>query len=310
MKIRKSIIATFSAILLGTSVGAIAAAIPAKAADNPAFEMKNGASVRIGDGTTENPYGLRFAATMSESDYESLEASETNTLSVNYGMIILPYDYIKSETDLENVVTDYCYENPSHDENCEKTHAVRITASKLETGNEEFSGKAVMIGSLTDLIVNETTDNRPRAFVGIAYIERDNAGTKTYQFATYPDGNVENCVRSMTYVAQLAQEDASANAPSETAKSKIEADYITPYAGKDASYTVEEYVYGADGNAELVNKVTRKATFNSTVDYAYDETDGGESYVSLKNYLSTGEGTLSSKVYANGKTVLKAYYAE
>lgn len=306
MKLRKSLIATFATVLLGTSIGAIATAIPAKAADAPVFNMVGGASVRIGDGTADNPYGLRFAATMSESEYTALEKTETANLSVNYGMVVLPYNWVENETDLKTVLTKYCYESPSHDLNCEKDHAVQIRTSKLETGNAEFSGKAVMIGSLTDFY----DDNRTRPFVGIGYIEWDNAGSKTYQLAAYPDGNIENCVRSMTYVAQLAQDDTTANAPTGDQKKALETAYITPYASKQTNYTVEEYLYGKDGTATLVNTLTRTATFNGTVDYAYDETNVGANYVSLAKYLRTGDGVLSSKVYANGNTVLKAYYAE
>ena len=317
MKNKKTLISVLATVLCCSALAAVgtiaASADTVGTVDASSFAMVRGASVRIGDGTTENPYGIRFTATMDTTAYANLEKlEETAGVSVNYGMIILPYDKLPANSsNLKDVFfgasSNFCFEESGHLDTCEKYHVKEVKTAELNTASEDYPNKAVLKGSLTNVL----NENRTRPFVGVGYIEHDDNGTKTYVIADYDDDDIQNNVSSMTYVAQKAVEDTEEDAPTDDEKKTLTASYITPYANKKAKYTVNEYILNDAGEVVSQNTRTAEAAFNKAVTYAYDTTLDTDFNKSLKSYIvSQNKGLLTSNVYANNKTELNVYYSK
>lgn len=317
MKNKKTLVSVLATVLCCSALAAVgtiaASADTVGTVDASSFAMVSGASVRIGDGTTENPYGIRFTATMDPTAYANLEKlEETAGVSVNYGMIILPYDKLPANSsNLKDVFfgasSNFCFEESGHLDTCEKYHVKEVKTAELNTADEDYPNKAVLKGSLTNVL----NENRTRPFVGVGYIEHDDNGTKTYVIADYDDDDIQNNVSSMTYVAQKAVEDTEEDAPTDDEKKTLTASYITPYANKKAKYTVNEYILNDAGEVVSQNTRTAEAAFNKVVTYAYDTTLDTDFNKSLKSYIvSQNKGLLTSNVYANNKTELNVYYSK
>lgn len=291
--------------------------------DVSSFAMEYGAGVRIP--TTDdanNTNGIRFTATLEDAVYAELEALETDTTKVNYGMMIVPANYVQENAlTPENVfgangatkkyTFDACTAEEGQTCPCGVKHITKLTYEKLTVGKvdkDATEDTAIIRGSL----VNIHDDNRTRDFVGMAYIEYDVNGTKTYAFANYADGLVKNNTRSMTYVTQLHLNGGGED-------SGLTARYITPYMDKEHKYTIEHYFPNSLGEyGSTADKTeTKWGTLNQTV-YAkniakvtdVEVTDEQREKYSTAVMNGSENACTSAPVYVNGNTVLKCYYKE
>lgn len=303
--------------LLGAGVmKAQAAEVPTlfNGVDVSSFRMDYGASVRFK--ATDNQIGIRFTASMEESVYDGLEALQTETVQVNYGMIIVPADMAEIVENPylafgDNYTLTDCNED-SDECVCGKTHIASVSYERLYPKN----GEATIRGSL----VNIKTQNVTRAFVGIGYIEYNNDGACTYQVAKWAlneaeeagSENVDNNMRSMTHVSQLAIE-----AKQDDGDNTLYNNYVKTIAesGKQYKYTVKHYLpIGENGAYVNVENETKYAALNSSVTATNIAKSGLANKSEYKDYATysfdTEKGDITSLVYPNGRTVLNCYYKE
>ena len=272
------------------------------------FVMQEGAGVRYQTDGVDN--GIRFKADLTTAAYNELEKidNESEAITVKYGMLIVPYDYVKTtdwdaETVLKGTNTVYgfdCTLDEGDDTcTCQKTHVTGVEMDTLAVSGD----KATLVGS----IVNILAGNENREFVGMAYIEYDSGTETTYAFADYYGNDVMNNARSMTYVAQLYLQDEKKDETHE-----LYQNYVKPLEGKEFKYTVEHYLpTGENGAYELAK--TQKDNWgkiNQSVSAANIAKVYGEDY---KDYATatmnnTDNALVSAPLFANGRTVLKCYY--
>ncbi len=279
--------------------------------DVSSFTMEDGASARFKSDDGQN--GIRFTAHMAKDKYEALEKKETDTVKVNYGMLIVPADIVADYGDLtpESVFSATATYSTAPDcdatdkakvcTTCGKVHIASISYDKMSDVNTT-DGLVDLRGSLVGIKAN----NINREMAGIAYIEYDNNGTKSYTFANdLPDNE-----RSMTYVAQVAIKNGN-----DDADKTLYNTYVKPLANNNYKYTINHYLpTGTDGayqlegtetlSGKLSDNVTATNIFKSTV---ADRTD----YKAYADYaFDTTKGVVSDILYANGRTVLNCYYKE
>ncbi len=187
----------------------------------PTLTMIEGASVRV-DGTEVN--GLRFAAGMSESDYdwfsENVGAGKTYK-DVQFGMFIAPANYLSDYADFdlgtlfgdknEKVMYDWAEWNADTQEweydgeNGANETPVRIINIKKST-LKEYKGQMAIIGAISDYKEWNIVKN----FVGLGYYQlTDTDDVVTNYLATYAEENKANNTRSMIEVVQTAMEDGT-----------------------------------------------------------------------------------------------------
>lgn len=271
---------TVCLILACFAVGCIAfAGMGVKANASGAFEMKSGASVKVG---TDN--GLRFTAVLPASEYES---------GATYGMLIAPEDYVRTN-DLtvenvfgENAVYDYAVRNEQGEWVYfgTKTRIINVTYDTLPT---DKNGDYLIKGSILSLKDN----NIARNFVGRAYKRTGTAGSYVYEMANYAGGNVGNNARSMFAVAKAA---INSDRESAATKAFLESEYI------DKSYTLatltegDDYVKFFSKSSSENGSVIRDLTETTDVPEGYDKAYGmnaqyGDAYtlfagVNLEEYI-------------------------
>ncbi len=278
--------------------------------DVSSFAMEEGASARFGALDGQN--GIRFTAHMDKDKYEALESKESDTVKVNYGMLIVPADIVTDHGDLTPAsvfgATGATYSTaPDCDATdkatvcgtCQKVHIASITYDVMSDVNKT-DGLVDLRGSLVG--IKESNINREMA--GIAYIEYDNNGTKSYTFAN----DLADNERSMTYVAQVAIKNGN-----DDANKTLYNTYVKPLANNNYKYTVNHYLpTGTDGayefkgtetlSGKLSDNVTATNIFKSTL---ADRTN----YKAYADYsFDTTKGVVSDILYANGRTVLNCYY--
>ena len=295
---------------LATGAGVINLTSTAKAEDIyfqgvnvNSFEVLPEAEVRVVPSGTKEDTGIRFVSSMNSTTYNDLEALETDGAKVDYGMLIVPRDYLnaegKGEVTEETVFGTgavYCTEEADHDTTCTKTHIAKAEAETMTVNGTtaEFKGS----------LINIKTGNVHREFVGVAYVKYTSADDTTvdYQFATADNA------RSMTYLAQRAVQNKHEQAD------LLNDTYIQPLvdSGVQFKYTVEHYLPNEDGTYnETATKTEEElyADLNASVSATniakVDNTYGA--YATYKMLNESGEKP-TDIVYANGKTVLKCYY--
>lgn len=271
---------TVCLILACFAVGCIAfAGMGVKANASGTFEMKSGASVKVG---TDN--GLRFTAVLPASEYEN---------GATYGMLIAPEDYVRTN-DLtvenvfgENAVYDYAVRNEQGEFVYfgTKTRIINVTYDTLPT---DENGDYLIKGSILSLKDN----NIARNFVGRAYKRTGTDGSYVYEMANYAGGNVGNNARSMFAVAKAAINSDRENAAT---KAFLESEYI------DKSYTLATLTEG-DDYVKFFSKISsengsviRDLTETTDVPEGYDKAYGmyaqyGDAYtlfagVNLDEYI-------------------------
>lgn len=249
---------TVCLILACFAVGCIVfAGMGVKANASGTFEMKSGASVKVG---TDN--GLRFTAVLPASEYEN---------GATYGMLIAPEDYVRTN-DLtienvfgENAVYDYAVRNEQGEFVYfgTKTRIINVTYDTLPT---DENGDYLIKGSILSLKDN----NIARNFVGRAYKRTGTEGSYVYEMANYTGGNVGNNARSMFAVAKAA---INSDRESAATKAVLETEYI------DKSYTLATLTEGDDyvkffskissDNGSVISNLTETTDIPEGYDKAY-----------------------------------------
>ena len=282
--------------LLGLAFSALKAPVTTYAEgesviDTVSAQMEYGASVRMPSaGSSYDQIGIRFSMTMSDADYSKLkqETGEDKTYSETaFGIFVAPKSYYDiHKIDDETSLTTYYYWN-AQDETADKARILNLESETLNksalTETRRFDGA----------VVNMLADNLLKEYIGIGYIRYVENGETHYKFAEQNDN-----VRSMVYVAQHAIE------AGEDTNGLLDEYYLTAaITDTETTYVCEYYLQNGDEYVKSdADSYKLTANVNATVEetpkeisgYAFDETN--------QNNI------LSSRVYANGKTVLKLYY--
>ena len=284
------------------------------------YTMKEGASIY---NDRAGKLGIRFGASMSESDYQKLmnNVGEGKLYSsVKFGVVIAPKSY-EDENDGknalnyenlfgENAIYDWAEWNGSewvYDNQSGKTRVINIESKELTVED----GKASNFGSITTI----RPENLLNEFKGVAYIiaekneggidktfavENDNVRTPVY-VAQLRQQNNENIIKTLDeetdaeYIAELNEEnDALTNA-------YLTADVI----GQDAKYTVEHYYAKPNGGYFLYETTTETGKINATLTPA---SASGSEIEGVAFDSANANNQVSQKLYAQNKSVVKVYY--
>lgn len=285
------------------------------------FEMENGASIY--NNYTSNKMGIRFGASMTETDYNALinnVGPDKTYNSVKVGIIIAPatYESKHGEFNAKNLFGiggESVYDWASWDanngwvyDNVGKIRVVNIQNSFISQNN----GKTTVIGAITTIL----PENLLTEFKGVGYIiaEKNNGGYD-YAFASENDN-----VRSPAYVAQLRQlaikdEIASLDAVADVDRinvlnnesTTLENSYLTDVVKEtDATYTVEHYYLKPDASGYfLYETTTQTGKINSELS-AFIESG---SDIANVTFDTDNENNYSSPIiFAQNKSVVKVYY--
>lgn len=299
---RKLGIAAFSVIgCVAFSCGATTMknASAENAFDTAQIEMIAGASVRYyADSASTNESGIRFSAAIDSTVYQALEDMESANVTVSYGMLIAPYDYYQENAFNEKTVfgvngdKQYTWDGDADATTGSYKKIAHVTYDELTVSTQEnWENYHEIRGSLIDI----KPENLTKEFIGRGYIKYQAAdGTTSYKFASFEDDNVDNNVRSIVYVSQLAID------KNDPASSWLNTNYVSKVAETATTYTIETYV----GNV-LVKKSEPISGVKIDQSLTSDDVTVAE-YQGFENVSAETTG----KVYANGRTVLKHVYQE
>ena len=216
-----------------------------------AFQMEQGAAVRVSSNSAEN--GIRYQVTMPATEYAALEAN-TAYQSVSYGILIAPNTYhTENALNEENVFGetpkyDWAIKNQDGEwvysgqngKNDSPKRIMNFETDVLSTWSKDTS-KKTYFASITD--INEV--NLPRDFVGVAYIKYTLVdGTTDYVFVQENDN-----VRSMSQVARAAFNDAESELTS-TQKTDLKKAYIDDVYGSWSNFDTSTSLYQVKNSLE------------------------------------------------------------
>jgi hypothetical protein len=275
-----------------TAITSAETVITPKTVNEVSITMKHGASVRIAK--TYKELGIRYSFAMPEEDYTALLANEGETgayKDVSFGVFVAPKYYydIHAIDNEENLNTYYCWNGEQEG----KEEILNLVGQEMLV-NEEVAGERIFYGA----VVNMLPENLLTEYIGIGYVKYTTNATDTtesethYRFVTQNDN-----VRSMVYVAQLAIADGK-----DTQDGLLATSYLTDTVkATETTYTVKHMLSDGNGGYTVgdtetisegvtVGGQTGDATAKEFADYTYDKTDA------------------ATTVYANGKTVVNAYY--
>ena len=264
--------------------------------------MESGASVRLsGENAAEN--GLRFKMTMDKTEYEAIlaETGEGKTYSaVEFGILIAPSSYDEEnaldEKNVFGIGGEAIYDWAEYIEGewiytGEKIRIINLVSAEMA----EYEGEMVLYGAATNL--GADSDLLIEEFIGKGYILFTMAdGTQSCVFA-----NANDNVRSMAYVAQMAIENDESL--SETEKSWLQTNYVSPVTDREANYTVEYYLYE---NGEYVLSEEHTEVLSGNIDSSVTaEVKVFDGFIHNENAAGT---VLNGKIWADGSLVLKLFY--
>ena len=265
--------------------------------DVSSFVMENGAGVRVsGD-------GLRFSAEMDKTTYDALEAK-----GASYGMLIVPENYLTEGYELteENVFKNNKFYFEDVNETPEDGRRPMINLNRASLSDKDEDGKMEIYGAMTDI----GTANIYREFVGVAYVQVPVTDGETtsyeYKFASFFGGDIQNNTRSMYYVAQKTLE---SNWTGD--KQAVQTNYIdsfnTHIAGSNYKFGyIEKHILTTlEGEKETLMEEVKYGDLNSEVTAQFYNDNALYS-----TYYFADEEMPTSKLYANGKTVLEVNYQE
>ena len=288
-------------VMGGVALSCGATVVEKASAEDNAFdaaqiEMIVGASVRYyEDSATTNESGIRFSSAITSADYTALEAMETENVKISYGMLIVPYEYWKAneldETTVFGVNGDkkYTWDGESVEEGATYTKIAHVTYDTLMMSAQEgYEDYYEIKGSL----INIKEENLTNEFVGRGYIKYEYDGGVAYKFAEYFNNSVEENVRSIVYVSQLAID------AQDKASTWLQTNYVAKVEAMDTTYTLETYV----GEDLVKSETVEGVKINQELQNVEAKTYQGFTYMS--------EETSSGKVYANGRSTVKHVYAE
>lgn len=261
-----------------------------------------GAAVRLNDtNATSVRNGIRFVSLLNATDYatlEGLEANETSSVKVDYGMLVAPYDYEAkhgafSKANLFGATPKYYIDGVT----AENADLIKLGGFIYDTlpNAKDSTDKAIYCS-----IVNIAEEQLTREFVGVAFIRITTNDVAEYYVAEY----AKEESRSMAYVAQSALQDAN-NGLSDTEEQFLQTNYLdnANVSGKQYTYSVEHIVVDPTGKETVMETVNGdKTTIGTTVSATAKEYVG---------YTYDEEASLASDIlYANNRTALKLYYTQ
>ncbi len=263
--------------------------------DTTKIEMIKGASVRYySQEATTAESGIRFSSAIKSADYTALEAMETDGVKVSYGMLIAPYNYFATYGEFNAATVfgvdgekKYTWEGETVEEGSTYTAIAHLTYDTLTTSTQEGYEDCYEIkGSLIKI----KDENLTKEFVGRGYIKYETSEGVSYKFADYYSNSVEENVRSIVYVSQLA---IDAN---DEAAAWVNEHYVSKVTTQPTTYTIATYV-----GEELVKTQAVDTTVNANLENVAVEDYEGYTNVSAET---------SGKAYANGHLTLKHVYEE
>ena len=244
--------------------------------DVSSLKMKDGAAVRLKDlnnpNETRSRNGLRFTALFNKNIYNKLEELDLayNDVSVGYGMLIVPYDYVTgyAAVTVENIFG----ENPKYyiDGVTEAKDGLKKIGGWHHVDLPEEDGdtreKEVYCS-----IINIKESQLTRQWVGVAYVEYIENGAAQYYMTEVDASNA----RSMVYVAQKAIQDKSSKAPNDKQKEWLET-YYTTYSDTTVTIPTKEYTYTVNHIKvdPLGNETIEKSTVSKTKTALYSGSEG------------------------------------
>ena len=287
------------------------------------FEMMDGASVRIGDGSEEQT-GIRFTGELSVSDYTELTkrfSAEENDV-IEAGTLIMPYSYVKfGRLTYENVFSEtpkYYWgdKDVSKEEsglkriqNVGNANISKVTETETVDGEEVTKEYYAIRGSITKY----KNENLDRELVAVSYIKAtDAAEGKTYY--AFANTDYEKNKRSIISVSQnglieQGQDGKDANTFNDYIDRYV--DYYQDNNGGENpkfNYTEEIYLYKSKG-FELYDSTIK------TADYISGNVSVGEvpvrddwNYLIGQNY--DGQGQETDILRPDNSAKVKYYFEE
>lgn len=239
------------------------------------FAMVDGASVRVQDIEDEKTNGLRFASTLSKTDYKGIMVN-TNYSDIEFGVFIMPYDYIAEYGDLtkENLfgsqTKEAVYDWALWTENGwnysgNKVRIINIYSNQMK--ESAVDGNYYLNASITGLF----EENIARDFVSVGYIKYTEGGVVKYEMADYVGNNQRNSVRSMAYVAQKAIAYNGVDACDKDQKDYLAENYIAKsvvdntakdFGYVDKSATSENYTFNLPENVTALRVTMNDAEYS------------------------------------------------
>lgn len=271
--------------------------------------MLDGASIRYQDGYTESNIGMRYSMRIEKDEYEALLEEiglGKNYSSVSFGFLVAPEEYITTYGELteENVFGKdaiYCYDGAVEG----KTEIVNMNTGNLATHGatlRDVTENGKDYKETNGAITNFKEENLATEYRGVGYAKFVTLlGQTSYVF--FDDGT-EN-VRSMVYVAQRTIADPTV-APE--VKDLVEQAYVTPVQGMETECVVNTYVVDEDGHSELHKQDVLMAQVGADMASIVNQIDTSVTIEGM-GYHSMEVENDTSVVYANGRTVINAYYA-
>ena len=266
------------------------ATVEPKTLEQISFDMIAGASVRV----KVAPTGIRFSATMSESDYLGLLETYEN---VSFGTVIMPAQYqtTKGELSVANLFSaDAVYtwegketateEAAEGETETKKLWNILQMESEIYEDTELTAENGYTTMRVNGSIASVKEQNLDLDFVGVCYIKADGE----YLLATLNDNE-----RNIVQVAQRAMDVETAYA---STLNGIVDSYKTYYASKNdgatpkASYTVKTYL-----NDLEYSTTTETCELNETpvLNAPTETTIDGHTYVASRSVLS-GRATIDN----------------
>ena len=284
------------------------------------FTMEKGANIY--NNPDVNKKGIRFGATLSETEYAQLMrnvGADKVYSGIKFGVIIAPADYESKygAFDKKNLFGEggtAVYDWAIWDDelgwqyNGNKIRVVNIEKTKLDVNG----GVAPVYGALTTILdINLLTE-----FKGVAYIIGEkNSGGYDIEFATEND-NVMTPVYIAQRVIQMNKEilkdldevaDAEYIAELEASNAKW-SEYITDdVKAQTAEYTVEHYYAKPDKSGYFLYETTKESgNIDATLSVANVETNS--SVVGVEFDAENSSNAADPVIYAQDKSIVKVYY--
>lgn len=297
------------AVLSGVIAGHAATRTETVAEKISTMYMLDGASIRYQDGYTESNLGMRYSMRIEKDEYEALlqEIGLGKTYSsVSFGFLVAPEEYITTYGELteENVFGKdaiYCYDGAVDG----KTEIVNMNTGNLATHGailRDVTENGKDYKETNGSITNFKEENLATEYRGVGYAKFVTLlGQTSYVF--FDDGT-EN-VRSMAYVAQRTIADPTV---SSEVKELVEQAYMEPVQGMETECVVNTYVVDEEGHSELRKQDVLMAQVGADIASIVNQIDTSGTIEGMGYHSMEVEGD-TSVVYANGRTVINAYYA-
>lgn len=270
--------------------------------DVSSFTMQYGAAVRKMDD------GIRFTAQLDASAYTALMATRSETVTVEYGMLITTSKYandydINSANVFGNNAVYYWDENDKTE--TRKYPIANLTSNRM--GKSATAGENdpyLLYGSIVDAIPDDATVEERRIYmqgkyVACAYIKYvDENGNASYAFADYAkdvavddiknDDNMPNNTRSMFQVAlnRIASGDSSSDG--------LLTNYVLPVLPSECE--IETYMDAHTGNIiQLGDTISLDKYSGSLTNATILEALRKDGYTGQKASFSVVDGTTTIK---------------